>query len=50
MKEMMDANRMKICGNQEGTDVDLKETKEEIKSGEAEMKSIVNAFQGKMDA
>jgi hypothetical protein len=44
MKEMMDANQTKTDDNQEGMNVDLKETREEIKSGEAEMKSTVNAF------
>jgi hypothetical protein len=41
---------MKTDDNQEGMAVDLKEKKEEIKSGEAEMKSTVNASQEKMDA
>jgi hypothetical protein len=50
MQEMMDANQTKTDDNQEGMDIDLKETREEIKSGQAEMKSIVNAFQEKMDA
>jgi hypothetical protein len=49
MKEMMDAKQTKTDDNQEGMEVDLKETKEEIKSGEAEMKSTVNAFQERMD-
>jgi hypothetical protein len=49
MKEMMDANQMKIDDNQKGMDVDLKEMREEIKSGEAEIKSTVDAFQEKMD-
>jgi hypothetical protein len=49
-KEMMDANQTKTDNNQEGMDVDLKETREEIKSGEAEMKFTVNALQEKMDA
>jgi hypothetical protein len=47
---MMDANQTKTYDNQEGMDVDLKETKKYIKSCEAEMKSTVNAFQEKMDA
>jgi chromosome segregation ATPase len=50
MKEMMDANQTKRDDNQEGMDVDLKETREEIKSGEAEITSTVNAFQEKMDS
>jgi hypothetical protein len=50
MKEMMDANQTKIDDNQEESDVDLKETREEIKSGEAKIKFTVNSFQEKMDA
>jgi hypothetical protein len=50
MKVMMDANQTKTDDNQEGMDVDLKETRDEIKFGEAEIKSTVNAFQEKMDA
>jgi hypothetical protein len=49
MKEMRDANQTKTDNNQEELDVDLKETREEIKSGEAEMKFTVDAFQEKMD-
>jgi hypothetical protein len=50
MKEMMDANQTKTDDNQEGMDVNLKEMREEVKSGQAEMKFTVNAFQEKMDA
>jgi hypothetical protein len=49
MREMIDANRTKTDDNQEDLDVDLKETREEIKSGEAEMKFTVDAFQEKID-
>jgi hypothetical protein len=47
---MMDASQTKTGDNQEGKDVNLKQMREEIKSGEAEMKSTVNAFREKMDA
>jgi hypothetical protein len=49
MKEMMDANQTKTDDNQEGMDINLKKVSEEIKSGQAEMKFTVNAFQEKMD-
>jgi hypothetical protein len=41
--KMTDANQAKM-------DVNLKEMREEIKSGQAEMRSTVNAFQEKTDA
>jgi hypothetical protein len=44
-----DANQMKTDNNQERMDVNLKEMREDIKSGQAEMRSIVGAFQEKMD-
>jgi hypothetical protein len=47
---MVDANQTKTDGNQVELDVNLKETREEIKSGEAETKSVVRAFHEKMDA
>jgi hypothetical protein len=49
MKEVIDANQTKTDDNREELDIDLKETREEIKSGEEEMKFTVDAFQEKMD-
>jgi hypothetical protein len=49
MKEIIDANQTKTNNNQEEMDVNLKETREEIKFGQAEIKSTVNAFQEEMD-
>jgi hypothetical protein len=40
---------MKTDNNQERMDINLKEMREDIKSGQAEMRSIVVAFQEKID-
>jgi enoyl reductase-like protein len=47
--EMMDASQTKRDESHEGMDVNVKEIREEIKSGQAEMKFTVNAFQEKKD-
>jgi hypothetical protein len=44
MTEIMDANQMKTNDKHEGMGVNLKEIREEIRSGQAEMKFTVNAF------
>jgi hypothetical protein len=46
----MDANKVKTDANEEWKNVNLREMKEEIKSGQVEMKSTVSAIQEKMDA
>jgi hypothetical protein len=40
VKEMMDDNQTKTGDNQEWMDANLKEMREEIKSGQAEMKPL----------
>jgi hypothetical protein len=49
MKEMRDANQTKTDYSQKQLDIEIKESREEIKSDEAEMKFSVDAFQVKMD-
>jgi hypothetical protein len=50
LEAKIDVNQTKTDEDQERMGINLKEMGEEIKSGQAEMKSTVNAFPEKMDA
>jgi hypothetical protein len=50
LEAKMDANQKKTDDSQQRMDVNLKEIREDIKSGQAEMRSIVEAIEEKMDA
>jgi hypothetical protein len=49
LEAKIDANQMKTDDNQERMDVNLKEMREEIKFGQAEMRSTICVFRSELE-